>query len=186
MNHYSSTQGLVINKKSIKEADTLITLLTPYQGKITALAKGIKNIKSSRIGSLQLGNLVKINLYTKDSYNWISEAQTVTQFLKTKKNLTQANLLFYFLEIINILVAENQHIPQVFEISKDIIESINQNLVKKYIFNEIKLLKVLGYGTTPEIEEAYSAKDYKTAQKYIKQYFESIIEKPLKSNELFR
>ena len=186
MNHYSSTQGLVINKKNVKEADVLITLLTPNQGKIVALAKGVKNIKSSRIGSLQLGNLIKLNLYIKDNRNWISEAQTITQFLKTKKNLTQVNLLFYFLEIINILIAENQHIPQVFEISKNIIESINQNQVNKYIGSEIKLLQVLGYGTTPEIASAYEIKDYRATQKYIKQYFESIIEKPLKSNELFR
>jgi DNA repair protein RecO len=161
-------------------------LLTPGQGKITALAKGVKNIKSSRIGSLQLGNLVKVNLYTKDNYNWISEAQTITQFLKTEKDLTQVNLLFYFLEIINILIAENQHIPQVFEISKNIIESINHNQVSRYIGNEIKLLQILGYGLTSEIEKAYNLKDYKTAQKYIKQHFESIIEKPLKSNELFK
>lgn len=186
MNHYSSTQGLVINKKNIKESDILITLLTPSQGKITALAKGVKNIKSSRIGSLQLGNLVKISLYTKNDFTWISEAQTITPFFKTKKNLAQVNLLFYFLEIINILIVENQHIPQVFEISKNIIESINQNLVKKYLFNEIKLLKILGYGPTPEIEEAYLQNDHKITQKYIKQYFESIIEKPLKSNELFK
>lgn len=186
MNRYSNTQGLVINKKSIKEADLLITLLTPDQGKVIALAKGVKNIKSSRIGSLQLGNLIKVNLYTKDGRNWISEAQTITQFLKTEKNLAQVNLLFYFLEIINILIAENQHIPQIFEISKNIIESINHNLVNKYIGNEIKLLQTLGYGITPEIEKGYQMRDYRTAQKYIKQYFESIIEKPLKSNELFR
>ena len=186
MNHYSCTQGLVINKKNVKETDILITLLTPSQGKIIALAKGVKNIKSSRIGSLQLGNLVKVNIYNKNNYSWISEAQTISQFLKTEKNLTQVNLLFYFLEIINTLVAENQHIPQIFEISKNIIEAINQNMVNKYLGNEIKLLQVLGYGTPPEIEKAYQAKDYRTTQKYIKQYFESIIEKPLKSNELFR
>ncbi|MFA5828102.1 MAG: DNA repair protein RecO [Candidatus Shapirobacteria bacterium] len=186
MNRYSNTQGLVINKKSINEADILITLLTPAKGKITALAKGVKNIKSSRIGSLQLGNLIKVNLYAKDNFNWISEAQTITQFLRTKKNLTQVNLLFYFLEIINTLIAENQHIPQVFDISKNIIESINKNQVSQYIENEIKLLRILGFGVTTEIEKSYLAKDYRTTQKYVKQYFESIIEKPLKSNELFR
>ena len=63
MDHYKSTLGIVINKKTTKESDLLITLLTPKMGKIVAIAKGAKNIKSSRLGNLQLGNTIKAQLY---------------------------------------------------------------------------------------------------------------------------
>ena len=59
MDKYQSTVGIVINKKTIKETDLLVTLLTPKNGKIIALAKGAKNIKSSRLSSLQLGNIIR-------------------------------------------------------------------------------------------------------------------------------
>jgi len=186
MDRYQSTTGIVINRKSVKESDLLITLLTPKKGKIVALAKGVKSIKSSRLGSLQMGNIIKVNLYQKDDFIWISESQTISPFLQDKKSLTQLNLLFYFLEIINRLIAENQYIENVYEISKNIIEAINKNQVIKYIENEIKLLSVLGFGVAPEIIENFNQKDYKNAQRLIKQFFESIIEKPLESNKLFK
>ncbi len=186
MEKYHSTLGIVINKKTIKETDLLITLLTPRDGKVTALAKGAKNIRSSRLSSLQLGNIVKVSLYSKNDYLWLSEAKTIDPFLQHDKSLAQLNLLFYFLEIVNNLVAENQQIEGVYTVSQKIINSINNNFVSQYIENEILFLQLLGFGVPPEIESNFKNKDYKTTQKFIKKYFESIIEKPLESNKLFK
>jgi len=186
MDRYLSTLGIVINKKTSKEADLVITLLTPKIGKIVALAKGAKNIKSSRLGNLQLGNTIKVQLYQKNNFNWLSESQNIIPFMQTDKNLTQLNLLFYFLEIVNQLIAENQHIEKVFDISQNIINAINKNLLNSYIQNEINFLEVLGFGVPDDIKENFAKKDYKTSQKLIKRFFESIIEKPLESNKLFK
>lgn len=186
MERYQSTLGIVINKWTSKEADLLITILTQKSGKIVALAKGAKNIKSSRLGNLQLGNTIKVQLYQKNDFNWISETQNLIPFLQTDKNLAQLNLLFYFLEIINQLIAENQHIEGIFDVSQNIINAINKNLISQYIFNEIKFLELLGFGVPIEIKNNFSNKDYKTSQKLIKRFFESIIEKPLESNKLFK
>jgi len=186
MDRYLSTLGIVINKKTSKEADLVITLLTPKLGKIVALAKGAKNIRSSRLGNLQLGNTIKVQLYQKNNFNWLSESQNIIPFMQTDKNLAQLNLLFYFLEIVNQLIAENQHIEKVFDISQNIINAINKNLLNSYIQNEINFLEVLGFGVPQDIKENFAKKDYKTSQKLIKRFFESIIEKPLESNKLFK
>lgn len=186
MSRYSNTIGIVINKKKIRESDLLITLLTPDQGKILALAKGVQNIKSNRLGSLQLGNTVKVQLYTKNENAWISEAQTISQFLLKEKSLTQINLLFYFLEILNHFIADNQQIDGVFPISQKIIQAINQNKFKEYILNEMNFIKILGFGLPQEIEKYYEKEDYRTVQNLIKSFLETIIEKPLESNKLFQ
>jgi DNA repair protein RecO (recombination protein O) len=186
MQRYQSTLAIVINKKTSKESDLVVTLLTPTLGKIVALAKGAKNIKSSRLGNLQLGNTIKVQLYQKNDFNWVSDSQNIFPFLQENKNLAQLNLLFYFLEIVNQLIAENQHIEHIFEISQNIIASINKNQVYNYIQNEIKFLDLLGFGIPPEINQNFSKKDYKTTQKLIQRFFESITEKPLQSNKLFK
>lgn len=186
MDKYQSTIGIVINKKTVKETDLLITLLTPRQGKIVALAKGAKNIKSSRLSSLQLGNIIKAQLYQKNDFLWLSESQTITPFLQHDKNLTQLNLLFYFLEILNRLIAENQQIEDIYKISQEIINAINENQLNRYIKNEILFLEKLGFGVPHEINQYFLKKDYKTTQQLIKSFFESIIEKPLESNKLFK
>ena len=186
MDKYQNTIGIVINKKTIKETDLLITLLTPRNGKIVALAKGAKNIKSSRLSCLQLGNIVKAQIYKKNDYLWLSESQTIIPFLQNRKSLTQINLLFYFLEVLNRLIAENQQIEGIYQISQEIIDAINQNQFQRYIKNEIMFLEVLGFGVPNEINQYFEKKDYKTTQQLIKGFFESIIEKPLESNKLFK
>ena len=186
MSRYQTVTGLVINKRTIKESDLLITLLTSSAGKIIALAKGAKNIKSSRLGALQLGNVIQAHLYEKDNFFWISETRTQSNFLTTRKTLTQLNLLFYFLELLNTLIADNQQIEGMFQIALNVITAINQNSLNRYIANEIEFLKILGFGVPQEIQQSYLAKDYKTTQKYIKQFLESIIEKKLESNKLFK
>jgi DNA repair protein RecO (recombination protein O) len=186
MDKYQNTIGIVINKKTIKETDLLVTLLTPKNGKIITLAKGAKNIKSSRLSSLQLGNIIKVQLYQKNDFLWLSESQTITPFLQHNKNLTQINLLFYFLEILNRLIAENQQIEGIYKISQEIINAINQNQLNRYIKNEIIFIEKLGFGLPDEINQYFLKKDYKTTQQLIKGFFESIIEKPLESNKLFK
>lgn len=186
MPRYLSTQAIVINKKSVRESDILVTLLTPSQGKLVALAKGVKTIKSTRQGTLQLGNIIKAQLFSRDNRYWLSESTGIVPFLQTKKSLAQLNLLFYFLEIINHLIAENQQIDGVFNVCQNLITAINQNRVASYIKNEIDLLQLLGFGVSPQITSHFSQKNYHPCQKLIQQTFESIIEKPLQSHKLFK
>lgn len=186
MSRYLNTLGIVIKKKCYRDSDIQITLLTPKHGKIQALAKGAQSIKSTRLSTLQLGNIIKASLYQNQHQNWLSESVTVTPFLSTSKSLTQYNLLFYYLEMINRFIAENQQIESMFQISQDLIISINTNNFNKFINQEILLLENLGFGVPPQILETYQNKHFSECQKHIKNYIESIIEKPLQSNKLFK
>lgn len=185
MRSYQTIKCLVINKKTIRDNDLLLTLLSPKDGKITAIAKGVRNIKSRRLGSIQLGNTIKAHLYFKDNYAYLGETETIHSFMNHHKNLIQHNLLYYFLETINNLLAPNQYIPKVYEICQNIITAISENKFQTYIFYEIQLIKELGFGLPQEIIDSYNKKDYKCTQKLIKSFFESIIEKPIESNKLF-
>lgn len=185
MDRHQNTLGIVIKSRTVKESDILATLITPNLGKINCLAKGAKNIKSSRLGSLQLGNIIKASLYHKNDYLWLSESTTVSQFLHNPKNLTQLNLLFYFLEIINHFIAENQQIDGVYQISERLIKSINDNQLAQFIKSEIDFINIIGFGLPTNIIDAYNQKKYIDCQKQIKQFLESIIEKPLESSKLF-
>jgi len=185
MERYENTLGIVIKSQFVRESDIRVTLLTPNLGKIIVTAKGAKNIKSSRLGSLQLGNIIKTHLYKKGDYLWLSESTTISQFLQDKKHLTQINLLFYFLEILNNFIADNQHIPGVYEISEKIIMAITDNQLAQFINYEIKFIDTLGFGLPKNIIETYKEKEFVACQKLIRQHLESILEKPLQSNKMF-
>lgn len=185
MSRYFTTLALVIKKHTLKESDLLITLLTPFQGKIVTLAKGAKTIKSKRLSTLQLGNTIKVQIYNRNGYRWLSESQTINSFLKNQKTLIQSNLLFYFLEILNQFIAENQQIDNIYQISQNIIKSIQNNSFNKFIKYEIDFIQILGFGLPKKIPALYESKNYRQCQQAIKSFLESIIQKPLTSNKLF-
>jgi len=185
MERYHSLLAIVIGKRTVADSDIEVTLLTQSQGKITALAKGAKNIRSRRLGSLQLGNLSKFSVYQKNQRFWVNESTTIASFLSKSKNLAQINLMFYLLETINQLIAENQQIDNVFYLVKDAINAINSNRVHLFIQTEINLLDQLGFGVPPEINTTFLSKNYQSTQRLIKKFTESIIEKPMESNKLF-
>ncbi len=186
MSSYLNTLAIVINSRYVRESDLVVTLLTQSLGKITVTAKGAKNIKSSRLGSLQLGNIIKAHLFKKGDYLWLTESTTISQFLHSEKTLTQINLLFYFLEILNLFIADNQQIDSAFNISQKIIEAITQNQFAQFINNEIKFIDILGFGLPLEITDKFQQKDYTGCQKLIRQHLESILDRPLQSSKMFQ
>ena len=161
-------------------------MLTPKLGKITILAKGALNIKSSRLSSLQLGNTIKAHIYQKNGKYWLSESQTLSGLLLSPKTLTQYNLIFYSLELVNQLIAENQHLEHIYQLAQSMIDSINHNRLIALIRSEINLLRQLGFGLPQAIVNTFQSGNFVACQHLLKQHIESILEKPLESNKLFR
>lgn len=49
-----ATQAIVLTRTNYGEADRIVTLLTPDQGKVRVLAKGVRKIKSRMAGGIEL------------------------------------------------------------------------------------------------------------------------------------
>jgi len=184
MSRYLTTQGIVIKRNIYQESDLIVTLLTPNLGKIVTVAKGARNIKSTRLSNLQLGNTIKAHLYHHDNRYWLSESVSVVNFLNSSKNLSQLNLLFYFLELINRVIAENQQIDGVYSISTNLISAIDSHQAKNYLENEIDLITTLGFGLPDEITTYFESQQYRLCQQKINSFLESITEVRFESQKL--
>lgn len=186
MASYLTTTAIVINRRKFLESDQSIILLTPELGKITTVAKGITSPKSRRQGHLEPGNIIKAQLYQKQDRYWLTETSVTEHVLSSARSLTQLNLIFYFLEIINQSVAENQQIDGIYQVTRSIINAVDQNQFVSLLQQEINLLDLLGFGVPTEITDFYQDKKYPECQNRIRLFLESIMEKPLKSSRLFR
>lgn len=48
------TEGIILSRTDYGEADRIITLLTPQQGKVRLMAKGVRRVKSKLAGGIEL------------------------------------------------------------------------------------------------------------------------------------
>ena len=139
-------EGFLINKNRYNENSLITELFTKNRGKISGIIFGgtSKKIKNY----LQIGNRLHINYNTKnvDSIGYfkveILDAYTPLYFDHKQKLIC----ITVATNLIKILTAESQSNIKVYKIIKELFLILKeQDWLKKYIFWELDLLKLLGY-----------------------------------------
>jgi DNA repair protein RecO (recombination protein O) len=96
MTAHLKTQAFVLNKAQGLEKDTVVTLFTQAKGKVSAFAKGARNLKSKRMSSLMTGNLIEVILYERNDRYYLQDASIVSLFSGIKKDSLLSNDLYFF------------------------------------------------------------------------------------------
>ncbi|OGB80350.1 DNA repair protein RecO, partial [candidate division CPR3 bacterium GWE2_35_7] len=81
------TEGIILKKQKIQEADYIITIFSKHYGKIRAVAKGARRIISRKSGSLELLNWCSFFLAEGRNLDLISEVELKKTFQSLKEDL---------------------------------------------------------------------------------------------------
>ena len=76
------TEGIVLKKKDINEADVILTIFTESLGKIDCLIHGIRKSKKREKIAINPMNISEITLYKKSNYYTIKEIELKKFFLE--------------------------------------------------------------------------------------------------------
>lgn len=137
-----TVEGIIIKRKSLGEADRVLTVFTKKFGKIKVLAKGVKRITSRRGPNVELFNQVQISIHQGKTFDILTEAQVLNTFPKLRKNLDLVGLAFHICEIVDGLCPEHQPHPKVYEMMLQVLKELDHGLVRSF---EQNLLTELGY-----------------------------------------
>jgi DNA repair protein RecO (recombination protein O) len=138
--------GYLISKNRYSENSIIAEIFTEKHGKVSGIIFGgtSKKIKNY----LQIGNKLYVEYNTKDisriGYFKIEILQALTPlFFDNRKKLS---CITSAMSLIKILTAESQSNNKIFYLIDEFFSILNnENWIKKYIFWELKLLKLLGY-----------------------------------------
>lgn len=170
------TEGIVLKRRNIGEADRILTVFTQKYGKIQVKAPGVRRIISKRSAHIELLNCSILTLY-KSSHSQIpmvTEAQTLKNYALIKDDLEKIGFAFYICELINNFCPENQENYKIFYLVKNTLLLLENSSNPGFIVDnfEKELLEFLGFAP-----KSYQLQD--------RQFFmENILEKRLKTKEL--
>ena len=177
------TEGIIIRRINFGEADRILTIFTKHYGKIKAIAKGVRRIKSRRAPHLELFNQTLLFLNKGRNLDIISEAQLINSFSNLRKDLKKVALAFKLCELIDQLTREGQSQKNVFNLFKACLNDLNLPAVVGHLNKEegggvvknfeIELLQALGFLPKGKSLEKIE----------VECYIEKIIEKELKSKK---
>ena len=127
---YYRTQGYVLKKADLREADQLFTVFTKDYGKIKVLGRGIRKIKSKLRAGIDLFYLSEIEFVQGKVYKTLTDAKMI------EKNKDDFKARMEKAETLDRLLKEPEKDDQIWQLLKDDLD------YKYFLWN---LLSILGY-----------------------------------------
>ena len=185
-----SDEGFLISKIRYNENSLITEIFTRGKGKISGIIFGgtSKKIKNY----LQIGNKLHVNYNSKNENKIgyfkieILKANTPLYFDHKKK----LSCIILAMNLIKILTAESQSNDKIYFIIQNLFLILKEkDWLKKYIFWELELLKILGYDLALEnlVEKGFEGNKtvYYASSSYEKKYVPNfLIEKDIEVNDL--
>ncbi|MBI4040027.1 DNA repair protein RecO [Candidatus Daviesbacteria bacterium] len=155
-----TTEGIVLGRSNFGEADRILTVLTPYKGKVKIVAKGVRRVTSRRAGNVEVLNRVKLTLFVGKGMPVLTEADSLQTYPRIKSNLTSSSYGSHLVEIADRLIPQDQVNPQVYQVLVEVLDLMEKNprqiFVRAY---EVKVLAALGFWSVGQVQASSQIKD---------------------------
>lgn len=146
------TEGIVLRRSEIGEADYILTLYTPQRGKIRVVAKGVRKPTSHMSGHVELFSRSRMMVATARSLDIVTQCEVIDPHRAIGEDLDRIAHAFYLVELVDRLTPDGQENYAVYKLlaeslaALDIVES--PELLQHWY--ELQLLDLLGY--RPELQ----------------------------------
>jgi DNA repair protein RecO (recombination protein O) len=105
--HSYSAEAIVLKHSDLGEADRIVTLFTPYKGKVRAVAKGTRRPISKKAGHLELLCYSRLHLAQGRNLDIITQAQSIENFVHLRNQLWHMTCGFYLAELVERFIEDD-------------------------------------------------------------------------------
>jgi DNA repair protein RecO (recombination protein O) len=140
-------EAVILQHNDWGEADRMLRMYSREQGKIKAIAKGVRRIRSRKAGHLQPITRVSL-LLARGTGMWIvTQAETVNAYLPLRADLLLTGYACYLTELVDRFTFDDEENRSLYTLLTQSLERLTSPadafLVVRYF--EVRLLDLLGY-----------------------------------------
>lgn len=160
-------KGIILARTDIGEADRILTVLTPDDGKISIIAKAVRKIKSKLAGGIELFSISQISyIKGKGEVYTLTSSRLEKHFGNIVSNIDRTMYGYEILKIINRVTEANAE-SAYFDLLAGSLTALNDikiNLaIIKFWFN-LHLLKIAGHA--PNLQNDTEGKKLQANSQY--------------------
>jgi DNA repair protein RecO (recombination protein O) len=150
-------EAIVLKGMKYNESSKIISLFTEDSGKISFIAKGVRDIKSGQCGVFDDMNLIKIsfNNKTSRSLQTINKAENINAFGNIKINLDKLEYGYRIIEIMNNLTFDFDVNSKGFHLIKKSLNHLNNDIIQPYnvyLYFQLNFAELSGVGLKSNLE----------------------------------
>lgn len=141
------TTGLVLKRINFGEADRIISFLTPDHGKLRAVAKGVRKIKSRMAGHLELFSETELMLAKGKNLDVIASARLKHHYHSLAENWQSLTFAYLMAEILEKVTDEGNTQRRIYGLTSETLKRLDEggfNPSLELNF-KLRLMDLLGY-----------------------------------------
>jgi DNA repair protein RecO (recombination protein O) len=108
-------EGIVLRTLRLGEADRIVTMVTKGQGKVRAVAKGVRRTTSRFGGRLEPMSHVAMQCWQGRELDTVTQVEVLDSFRTVREDLARVSKAFTLLEIVDVIAQERQSNSLLFE-----------------------------------------------------------------------
>lgn len=141
------TNAIVIGRTNFGEADRIIRVITPDHGKLSAIAKGVRRIKSRSGGHLELLSDVALTLSKGRNLDVVTSARLAWYPHALAGSYERLGLAFMTASMVDRLVEENHPQSDIYNLTGEMLHLLEAGQGGKLpeLWFKLRLLQLLGY-----------------------------------------
>jgi DNA repair protein RecO (recombination protein O) len=148
------THALILRSIDVFETSSVVTLFTRELGKVAALAKGARRLKSAFQGGLDLLGVSDIVLIPKasEALDLLTEAAPVERFSHLRRDLAALYAGFYFAELLIELTDYHDPHPKLFDAVRITLRHLDEPEMRNRRIVRLELACLRELGLMPALE----------------------------------
>lgn len=142
------TKGIVLRSIKLGEADKIITLFTEEQGKVAAVAKGVRRTKSRFGARLELFTNLDTVIHRGRNLDTIIQADIVEVYSGLVGDLEKINFGYAMLELVDKMTPDRQAEPRIYQMMATALGYLDRTAVDSrlvLVTFDLKLLALTGF-----------------------------------------
>lgn len=148
------TEGIILRRLDYGEADRILTVFTPQQGKLSLIAKGARKPTSTKTGHVELFTRADMLIHRGRDLSILTQVEMIAPYLAIREDLQRGAYASYAMELLDRFTSEGEEDQSaLFTLVTDTLERLchddDPRLVVRYY--EMRLLDLAGF--RPELNE---------------------------------
>jgi DNA repair protein RecO (recombination protein O) len=146
------TDAIVLSRFDLGEADRVMTLITPTQGKLKAIAKGIRRPTSRLGGSLEPFAELRVALAHGRTFDVVTEVRVGQAWLHMRDSLEGAATAWYLAELADRSIEERTDSEPVYLILRRAYELLDAGMAPGRVARWFEMHLADELGVRPEVD----------------------------------
>lgn len=140
-------EAVVLRHSDWGEADRLLSLYTREAGKVRAIAKGARKVRSRKAGHLEPFTRVQLQLARGHDLFIVTQADTVDAYQPVREDLTLTGYAAYAVELLDRFTYEEGENSSLYRLLVETLERLagHEDAFLSIRYYEVRLLDVLGF-----------------------------------------